>query len=163
MIRSVEKDDAKRITEIYNHYVLNSIITFEESKVASDEMKERIDESQKDNIPWLVYEDEGRILGYAYANKWKSRCAYKKSLETTIYLDPEFSGRGIGTELYERLVKEIAELEYHTVIGGIALPNDPSIRPHEKLGFKKIGHFEEVGNKFGKFIDVGYWQKKLNQ
>jgi len=86
MIRNVKISDAKEITETYNYYVLNTIVTFEETEISSHEMEERINVNLDQNLPWLVYEDNNIVLGYAYSNKWKSRCAYKNSLETTIYL-----------------------------------------------------------------------------
>jgi len=105
-----------------------------------------------------VYSEGNKTLGYAYASKWKSRCAYKYSVETTVYLRPEVKGQGIGSKLYKELLTQLKEKNIHAAIGGIALPNDASIALHEKLGFKKIGQFKEVGYKFDKWIDVGYWE-----
>lgn len=161
MIRPAIATDADSIARIYNHYILNTIITFEEQAVSAQEMAGRIAEVTSASLPWLVAEDAGRIVGYAYASKWKGRCAYRFSVESTVYLDPDSAGKGHGSKLYERLFASLRECGTHAVIGGIALPNPASIALHEKLGMKKVAHFSEVGFKFGKWIDVGYWQATL--
>jgi L-amino acid N-acyltransferase YncA len=157
MVRSATTEDAARICEIYNHYVLHSTITFEERPVSLDEMKQRITEVLT-GLPWLVWVEDQVVEGFAYASKWKGRCAYRYSVESTAYLADGSTGRGIGTRLYEALVAALRQSKMHVVMGGIALPNDASIAMHEKLGFEKVAHFREVGCKFGKWIDVGYWQ-----
>jgi phosphinothricin acetyltransferase len=161
VIRPAIATDADSIARIYNHYILNTIITFEEQAVSAQEMAERIAEVTSASLPWLVAEDDGRIVGYAYASKWKGRCAYRFSVESTVYLDPDCVGKGYGTRLYESLFASLRECGMHVVIGGIALPNPASIALHEKLGMKKVAHFGEVGFKFDKWIDVGYWQATL--
>jgi len=157
MIRSVKIEDAKEIAGIYNYYILNSVVTFEETPVSAEEMKARI-ELITSRFPWIIYEIDGRIIGYAYASEWKSRCAYKHSLESTIYLKQGENKKGIGSMLYQALLKPLREMDVHAVIGGIALPNESSVCLHEKFGFEKVAHFKEVGFKFGKWIDVGYWE-----
>jgi L-amino acid N-acyltransferase YncA len=157
MVRSATTEDAGRICEIYNHYVLRSTITFEEQPVSPDEMKQRIAEVLT-GLPWLVWVEDQVVQGFAYASKWKGRCAYRYSVESTAYLADGSTGRGVGTRLYEALFTALRESKMHVVMGGIALPNDASIAMHEKLGFEKVAHFREVGCKFGKWIDVGYWQ-----
>ena len=124
-------------------------------------MAARIDEIEKLELPWLVAESSGDVLGFAYASKWKGRCAYRYSVESTIYLDPDRTGNGTGTELYASLLDAIRTTSTHAVIGGISLPNDASVALHEKLGFRKVGHFDEVGYKFDQWVDVGYWQVTL--
>ena len=157
MIRGVRLEDAKEIAGIYNYYILNSIVTFEETPVGAEEIEARI-ESITSRFPWIVYEVNGRIVGYAYASEWKSRCAYKHSVESTIYLKQGEEYKGIGSTLYQELVKQLREMDLHALIGGIALPNEASVYLHEKFGFEKVAHFKEVGFKFGKWIDVGYWE-----
>jgi phosphinothricin acetyltransferase len=157
MIRDITVKDASQICEIYNYYILNTIITFEESIVSEEEMKHRIEETIK-KLPWIVFEKEDEILGYAYASEWKSRCAYKYSLESTVYLKNGSEANGIGSLLYDELIKKISAKKYHAIIGGISLPNEASIALHEKFGFEKIAHFKEVGYKFNSWIDVGYWE-----
>ena len=157
MIRSATCADAPTIAEIYNYYVLNSVITFEEERISIAAMQERIAATQH-SYPWLVYEDNGSIVGYAYASQWKSRCSYRNSVESTVYLHKDCTGNKIGSRLYGELVDQLEIAGFHTVIGGIALPNEGSVALHEKLGFKKIAHFKEVGWKFQRWVDVGYWQ-----
>jgi L-amino acid N-acyltransferase YncA len=157
MIRSATTEDAARICEIYNHYVLHSTITFEEQAVSIDEMRQRIDEALS-GLLWLVWVGDQEIQGFAYASKWKGRCAYRYSVESTVYVAEGATRRGIGSELYETLIAGLRQRKMHVVMGGIALPNEASIALHEKLGFEKVAHFREVGWKFGNWIDVGYWQ-----
>lgn len=161
MLRAATPADAAAIAAIYNHYVLHTIVTFEEEAVSADEITARIREVQGAGIPWFVWEENGRVLGYTYASKWKSRCSFRYSLETTVYLDKDATGRGLGRKLYTPLIEALRAQKYHALIGGISIPNPASIALHEKLGFQKIGHFREVGWKFNQWIDVGYWELVL--
>ncbi len=160
MIRDVKTSDAQALARIYNYYIENTIITFETESVSASEMEDRIND-HKSSFPWLVLELNNSIIGYAHASEWKSRCAYLHTAESTIYLDSNYGGKGHGTHMYHALISILEKNNIHTIIGGIALPNEGSIKLHEKLGFKKIAHFEEVGYKFEKWIDVGYWQKVI--
>jgi L-amino acid N-acyltransferase YncA len=161
MIRAATASDADAIARIYNHYITNTIVTFEEDPISSADMASRLAEVTAASLPWIVVEQDGEVFGYAYATKWKGRCAYRFSVESTIYLAPGATGKGFGTTLYERLVAILREGSTHVVIGGIALPNAASVALHERLGFEKVAHFREVGFKFEKWIDVGYWQRSL--
>jgi L-amino acid N-acyltransferase YncA len=161
MIRSATRADAEAIARIYNHYVLNTTMTFEEEAVSPEEMACRIAEALSSSLPWVVLEQEGQLTGYAYATPWKSRSAYRFSVESSIYLAPEVCGHGLGTKLYQVLLPQLKEHGFHAVIGGIALPNPASIALHEKFGMTKIAHFKEVGFKLGQWIDVGYWEGLL--
>lgn len=152
--------DAQAICAIYNPYVAQTAVTFEEIAVSSRQMKRRIADVTR-RFPWIVCEQNGALLGYAYAAAWKSRSAYRHSVETTIYLAAQATGQGIGTELYRLLVARLRALDVHCVVGGIALPNRASVALHEKLGFVKVGQFQQIGLKFGQWIDVGYWQLNL--
>ena len=160
MIRSATIADAAAICAIYNHYVLNTTITFEELAVPPSEMEGRIGETLP-SLPWLVWEQDGALRGYAYASRWKGRCAYRRSVEVTVYVDPESTGQRIGTQLYTALLADLRTRNFHTAIGGIAQPNTTSVALHERLGFRKVAHFEQVGWKFGRWVDVGYWQLLL--
>jgi L-amino acid N-acyltransferase YncA len=156
-IRTCHAGDAGAISAVYNQYIRDTVITFEETPVSTDEMARRITDIGG-RYPWLVYEYDGAVAGWAYATEWKTRSAYRFSVETTIYLADSHRGRGTGTALYEALIAELKARKLHTAIGVIALPNASSIALHEKLGFAKIGHVAEVGRKFDRWVDVGYWQ-----
>lgn len=159
-IRSCETTDITAICEIYNYYILNTVITFEENPVDAAEMQKRVDTNTL-LYPWLVYEEDGKILGYAYACKWKDRSAYKYTAEVTVYLHPEHCNKGIGKLLYQELIEQLAAKHIHVLLACIATPNEASEKIHERLGFHKVAHFRETGFKFGRWLDVGYWQKNL--
>lgn len=161
MIRTATPQDAAAIAQIYNHYIAETIITFEKEPVSVSEMTTRISDVLSLSLPWLVIEDETGPFGYAYASKWRTRPAYQYTVETTVYLSANATGKGFGRELYSSLLSQLQSDGYHTAIGGIALPNQPSVRLHEALGFKQIAHFQEVGYKFDRWIDVGFWQIML--
>ena len=160
-VRPATEEDAPAIARIYNHYVAETCITFETEPVPDRDMAMRIADTIAVSLPWLVAQAPAGIAGYAYASRWKGRCAYRFSVEATVYLDPARTGAGVGTRLYAELIHAIRGHSMHTVIGGIALPNEQSVRLHERLGFRKVAHFEQVGHKHGRWIDVGYWQLLL--
>jgi len=156
-IRHATKEDAGQIADIYNYYITSTHHTFETEPLAAADMVERIEEVTN-GYPFLVAEEGGEILGYAFAVQFKLRQAYEHSAEVSIYVRNEAKQKGIGTRLYDRLFSELAETLTHAIVAGIALPNDASIAFHEKLGFRKVAHFREVGYKLGRWIDVGYWE-----
>lgn len=160
-VRDARPEDADALARIYNPFVRDTIVTFEETPVNGAEMARRLAEITTHGLPWLVAESSGEVIGYAYAARWRTRHAYRFSVESTVYLAPGGSGRGIGTRLYEALFAELSRRGVHAVIGGIALPNPASVALHEKLGMTKVAHFPEVGFKLGRWIDVGYWQRNL--
>jgi L-amino acid N-acyltransferase YncA len=160
MIRKAILSDAHRVCRIYNHYVENSSVTFETEAVSDEYMKDRI-EKVSANYPWLVFEEDEEILGFSYATRWKERQAYSFTAECAVYVDKNNQAKGIGSKLYSELIRECRNVGLHLLIAGIALPNEASIFMHEKLGFSYVGKFTEVGNKFGRWIDVGYWTLKL--
>jgi phosphinothricin acetyltransferase len=160
-VRAADTPDADGIAAIYNHFVAHTVVTFEEEPVSADEMARRMEDVRSASLPWLVAVENGRIVGYAYASKWRARSAYRFSSEVTVYLDPAAAGRGIGSALYDELFSLLRARGIHVVIGGIALPNDASVTLHEKFGMKKVAHFAEVGFKFGAWVDVGFWERTL--
>jgi L-amino acid N-acyltransferase YncA len=163
MIRPATADDAGAIAEIYDYYIHNTVITFEEVSVNGAGMLARIEGVQGAGLPWLVAEDGGRVVGFAYAGEWKGRCAYRHTVEITVYLGPESTGRGWGSRLYDELFRVLRAGSTHVAIAGIALPNPDSIALHERFGMQKVAHFAEVGCKFDRWIDVGYWQVVIEQ
>ncbi len=159
MIRSVLDRDVTSIAEIYNYYISETVVTFETKTVSPENILDRISKIQSDELPWLIAENDiGKVIGYAYASKWRERFAYRFSVEVTIYLSPNSSGYGVGSQLYEALFLELKQRSIHSVIGGITLPNQASVALHEKFGLEQVAHFKEVGFKFDLWQDVGYWQ-----
>lgn len=138
MIREIRLSDAQSICDIYNEYIKNSTITFEEIPVPSEEMVEHIKAATMD-YPWLVYEIDRKVVGYVYGRKWRERAAYRNSVEAGIYLHPEFTGKGIGSELMKEILRTLKEKSFHTVISGIAFPN-----PGKHCALRKI-RFHESG------------------
>jgi phosphinothricin acetyltransferase len=161
MIRAATGADAGAVAEIYNHYIANTVVTFEEEVLPAAEIARRIETVQSASLPWLVAELGGQVAGYAYAGKWHARSAYRFSAEITVYLAPAQVGRGLGSKLYGELFPMLRDRGIHAVIGGIALPNEASVALHEKFGLEKVAHYAEVGFKFDRWIDVGYWQRIL--
>ena len=160
-LRDASPADAPAIAAIYNPYVLDTAISFEEDAVTGSDMARRVADVQDAGLPWLVAESGGVVIGYAYATKWRVRHAYRHSVETSVYLAPDAARRGVGSALYTALLERLRADGYHLAIGGIALPNAASVALHEKMGYEKAAHFKEVGFKFGRWLDVGYWQKIL--
>jgi L-amino acid N-acyltransferase YncA len=162
MIRLVKETDAAHIARIYNHYILNTLITFEEQPVTPEEIVARI-KGITTEYPWLVYEEDGRVVGYAYATRWKERSAYRRTVEAAIYLDVQVTGRHIGSQLTAALLDELRNRKTHSVLAGIALPNTASVKLCEKFGFAMVGQLKEVGYKFDQWVDVGYWELVLDK
>jgi phosphinothricin acetyltransferase len=159
-IRRATPADADAICRIYNPYVVETIISFEEVPVAVPEMAARIEELSRTH-PWYVHEDSGAVVGYAYGGPWRARAAYRDAVESTVYVESGRVGDGIGSGLYDVLIAELRRRSFHCVMGGIALPNAASVALHEKKGFTQVAHFREVGWKFQRRIDVGYWELVL--
>jgi L-amino acid N-acyltransferase YncA len=160
MIRPVMESDAADICMIYNHYVLNTFISFEESAVTIEDMLARIANITQ-LYPWLVYEEDGKVIGYIYASQWKGRSAYRYSVEAGYYIHPDQIGKGIGTRLMAEFLGVLRAKSIHSVICGIALPNPASIALCMKFGFDQVALFREVGFKMSRWIDVGYWELVL--
>ena len=146
-------DDAERVASIYNIYVSKTTITFETEPVTTEEMRGRIS-SISSAFPYFVYEYDGVVLGYCYAHLWKEREAYSKTLESTVYLDPEAFHKGIGTRLMHHLIEDCRRRGCHALIACITADNLPSIQMHSRLGFHEVSHFREVGCKFDCWLDV---------
>lgn len=159
-IRDCSPEDIADVCAIYNHYIEHTSITFEETLLSPTDMAARVNTCQQ-HYPWLVCVDRGQIVGYAYASKWKERAAYRHTAETTVYLKDGMGGQGYGAALYKALLARIradADKACHVLLGCIAIPNEASVALHESLGFEKVAHFTQVGRKFGRWLDVGYWQ-----
>lgn len=157
-IRPVTPADHEAILNIYNHYVTDTIISFETEPLTLSEMSRRINDISS-KYPYFVCEaSDGSIAGYCYAHQWKERAAYSNTLETTIYLSPHHTGSGIGRELMETLIDSCRKSGFETLIACITYGNHASCRLHENLGFTKASHFHRVGKKFGLSLDVVDYQ-----
>jgi phosphinothricin acetyltransferase len=157
-IRRAAERDVQRISEIYNWYVLNTAVTFETDAVEQPEMWQRILDKLATH-DWLVAEAHDEIIGFAYYGVFRSRPAYFHTVETTIYLSQESTGKGAGPKLYSALIHSAAEKGFRELIGVISLPNPASIKLHSRLGFRENGRLQGVGRKFGNYIDVALWQR----
>lgn len=145
--------DVVAITNIYNWYISHTTVSFETEPLSIQQMKERI-EVIASRWPYYVCEINGKVVGYAYAHQWKERAAYNKTLETTIYLDNTHTHKGIGHNLMEHLIVDCSKRGYRVLIACITGENTNSIAFHKALGFNEASHFHNVGNKFGRTLDV---------
>ncbi|HUE79247.1 MAG TPA: GNAT family N-acetyltransferase [Sphingomicrobium sp.] len=161
LIRLAEQDDAAAIAEVYRPYVENSRVSFEEQAPDAAAMARRIAGDRPGFHPWLIAEDDGRALGFASSSPFRSRRAYRWSVEIGIYLAPDAAGRGLGRKLLGTLVDLLERQGYVAAIGAIALPNEPSVRLHQALGFVHAGTYRGTGFKMGQWMDVDLWQKDL--
>jgi phosphinothricin acetyltransferase len=161
LIRLATAADAEAIAAIYRPYVEGSAISFELDAPDGAEMERRIVGSEPGLYPWLVVEDDARILGFANSSAFRTRRAYRWCVETGIYLDRDACGRGLGRALLGRLLELLERQGFVSAIGAIALPNQASVKLHEALGFAHAGTYRGVGFKLGEWLDVGLWQKDL--
>jgi len=162
VIRDAQERDFEAIAEIYNYYISNTVISFEESEINGEEISNRVKKVESAGLWWLVLEESERIVGYAYASKWHERAAYRNTVEVSVYLNHQLVKKGYGSKLYGELFRRLKDKSIHVAIGGIALPNPESVYLHEKFGMGQVAHYKEVGYKFGQWVDVGYWQVQLD-
>jgi len=161
-IRYVQKKDIMSICEIYNYYIENTNISFEEQRISEKEMGQRIHRIIQ-LFPLIVYELDKKVMGYAYISKWKERSAYRFTAEDTVYVKNDALRRGIGNALLENLIEETHKKDIHILMAVIALPNENSVKLHESFGFQKAAHFTKVGYKNKEWIDVGYWELQIEK
>lgn len=161
-IRLANIQDCKQILNIYQYYVLNTAITFEYEVPSLNEMESRMAAIQT-KYPYLVAEIDNTIVGYAYASDFRYRAAYQWSPESSIYIDIDHTGKGIGKLLYQKLFDILQLQGYYNVFAGAALPNDASVAIHLKMGFKEIGIFDNIGYKFDKWHSTKWFQLILNE
>ncbi|HEX3098653.1 MAG TPA: arsinothricin resistance N-acetyltransferase ArsN1 family B [Usitatibacter sp.] len=159
-IRVATPSDARGVQEIYAPVVRDTVISFELEPPAVAEMERRI-EATLPVLPWLVWEESGRVAGYVYASRHKERAAYQWSVDVTAYVHPDFRRRGVGKALYLELLRILRMQGYFTAYGGITLPNAASVALHESAGFSHFAVYRGVGYKFGRWHDVGWWQCRL--
>jgi L-amino acid N-acyltransferase YncA len=161
-VRPATADDAAAIADIYAPIVRETTISFEAEPPAAAEIGRRMT-ADPVPLPWLVAETAREVAGYAYAAQFRSRQAYRWSVETSVYVAASARGRGAGRALYSRLLAELHTLGYVSAFAGIALPNDASVRLHEAAGFTRVGIFPAAGYKHGRWVDVGWWGIELRQ
>jgi len=159
-IRLATLTDAPQICAIYRPYVEDTFISFETEAPTEAEMAERMRKVTA-RLPWLICEEAGRILGYAYASRHHERAAYQWSVDVSVYLQRDQHRRGLGRALYTGLFELLVLQGYYTAYAGITLPNAASVGLHESFGFEPVGIYRNAGFKFGSWHDVGWWQKPL--
>ncbi len=161
-IRTALEKDVPAITEIYNYYVANTTVTFDVDSYTPDQRRVWFRQfCPEHRHQMVVAERAGIVVGYAYSTVFRGRKAYDSTVETTVYVDRNAQRGGIGTALYTDLFKRLAQRDVHRAIACIALPNDPSVALHERLGFRLKGSLAEVGHKFGKYWDIGWYEKSI--
>lgn len=163
VIREATAGDVAPISEIYNYYILNTAVTFEMCPVSAEEIQGRIAGILAGGGLYYVAEIAGRVVGYYYVTKWNGRCAYATTKEVTVYIDPAEYGKGIGTALYSHMIDQVRSKDIHALLAGICIPNDASVRLHEKFGFRQVSHMKQIGRKFDQWQDVGHWQLLLGE
>ncbi len=159
-IRLATPKDAAAITAIYTPFVTDTVVTFEKIAPTVAEMAQRI-QSTLPQFPYLVWEEQGVVVGYAYAGRAGVRQGFDWSCELSVYLAPAARGKGIGKQLYQALLSLLTAQGYHCAVGRVALPNDSSERLHQALGFAAVGVHEKIGFKRGQWIDLKLYQKQL--
>jgi L-amino acid N-acyltransferase YncA len=159
-IRLARDDDATAMSALYAPYVRDTAITFELEAPDADEFRKRL-HAVRALAPWLVVDDGGTLLGYAYAGPWRARAAYRFVVEGAVYVGVEHTRRGVGGAVYGALLEVLRAQGFHRVVGGITLPNEASVGLHEHLGFRAVGTFPRCGHKLGAWWDVGFWELAL--
>jgi phosphinothricin acetyltransferase len=162
-VRAATLDDLQALTDIYNHYIVNTAITFDLQTLTPIQRRPWFDD-HTDSGPHrlLVAEDHRhRCLGYASSSRWRPKPAYSTTVETSVYCHPEACGKGLGTALYAALFAALEREDVHRVVAGVSLPNAASLSLHERFGFRPVGVFQEVGRKFDRFWDVAWFERPL--
>jgi phosphinothricin acetyltransferase len=159
-IRAASPSDAPGVWAIYQPIVSDTVISFETTPPTEAQLADRI-RSASETHGWLVAESGGQIAGYAYATAHRDRHAYRYSVETSVYVRPDYHGRGVGSSLYQRLFTDLASRGFFHAYAGITMPNEASTALHGRAGFRHIGTFPHVGFKFGQWHDVSWWHRPI--
>ncbi len=161
-VRPAVLADLPSLTSIYNHYVEHTMVTFDVEPFTVEQRREWFDHyAGTGPHRLLVAELDGAVAGYATSSRFRVKPGYATSVETTVYCDPGVVGRGLGSALYGELLAELAGEGLHRAYAGVALPNDASLRLHERFGFRDLGTFGEVGRKHGQWVDVRWFERPL--
>ena len=163
-VRAAADTDLGALTEIYNHYVTNTAITFDVRPFEPAERRAWFDEhAGQGRYRLLVAEDDRGVLGYATTSRWRPKPSYDTTVESTVYCRADAVGGGVGKALYESLFDAISGEDIQQIVAGVALPNAASIALHERLGFRQVGVFTGVGRKFDRYWDVAWFQRPLRR
>lgn len=160
IIRDIEEKDIKSCLDIYNYYIKNTTVTFEETLMSYDDFLNRVN-TIKSKYPYLVLEEDSRVIGYVYLDKFSNRSAYRCTVDLSIYLDKDYTNKGYGKLLLSEIEKKARELNIKNIISIITKENTASIKFHEENGFIKVGELKDVGYKFNRFLSNTYYQKSL--
>jgi phosphinothricin acetyltransferase len=161
-VRAGAEADLPALTEIYNHYIVNTAITFDVRPLTPEERRPWfVDHASDPRHRLLVAEDERGLAGYATTSRWRPKAAYETTVESTVYCRADATGKGIGLLLYRALFEAMERADVEQIVAGIGLPNAASVALHERLGFQRVGVFTSVGRKFDRFWDVAWYQRPL--
>jgi phosphinothricin acetyltransferase len=157
-IRPATVEDLSQILEILNREIAEGVAHFGTEPQTLTEIRAAFEMGE---FPWFVAVEDSSVQGFAKSSPWKSRGAYRKTIEVGVYVRPGNQGKGIGKAIYDQFIPANVEAGFHTLLAGIRLPNDPCVRLHESFGFRHVGTLPEVGYKFDQWHDVGYWAMTL--
>ena len=160
-VRPAGEGDIAGIATIYEREVREGYATFDTTPPTGEAWRAKIGASEPGDH-FLVAVADGRVLGYAYAGPYRPRPGYRHTRETSVYVAPDATGRGLGRRLYDELLALLREDRVHTLVAGIALPNPASEALHHAVGFRELGVMREVGRKLDRWVDVGWWQQRLD-
>lgn len=161
-VRHARESDLAALTEIYNHYVVHSPATFDLEPFTPEQRRTWFGQYSAPGPHQLLVAEEGGLpLGYATSSRFRPKPAYATTVETTVYLHPDATGRGLGALLYAELFHRLESEDVWRAVAGIVPPNEPSIRLHLGFGFREVGRFTELGRKFGRYWDVTWYEKAL--
>ena len=163
IVRTATQRDLAELTEIYNHYVIHTTITFDLDPFTVESRQSWFDAHLADPRHRLfAAEEEGRVVGYASTSRFRQKAAYDTTVEASVYCSPAAIGRGIGRALYQTLFESLAREDINRIVAGVTLPNDSSIALHRRFGFKPVGTFSSNGRKFGRYWDVAWFERPLS-
>lgn len=161
-IRFASEDDLPELTRIYNYYIVETPVTFDlEPQTVAQRREWLADFDSSGPHRCYVADVDGRALGWACSKTFRTKAAYDSSVETSIYLDNDVGGQGIGSMLYAALLAELERSDVHMAVAGATLPNPASVALHKRFGFRSIGVFREIGRKFDRFWDVEWFERQL--
>jgi len=162
-VRAATLDDLQALTDIYNHYVINTTITFDLRPFTAAERRSWFDDHHTSGPHRLLVatDEAGSCMGYASTSRWRAKPAYDTTVEASVYCRPDAIGTGCGTALYSALFESIEREDVRTIVAGISVPNPASISLHERFGFRPVGVFHAVGRKFDEYWDVAWFERPL--